>query len=613
MSRSIPWRRSCPDIVKRRIDNALEARFYILRESGPTGFLVKQEDEEKKYKVYLGDPNSCTCTSFIKDKELCIHILWILLRKFRLGKENSLLFQQALVEREINEIIQGVHIHRRSSTKKEELVQFEEKGKLPAKSIDNDDVCPICQEEIKNCKEPLTHCKYGCGNNIHIKCMKVWAQHRKTNGDNIIKCPLCRSDFGSYQDIIQEFHKLSTRSRKNIETSDAHIGATCHNCRISPIQGKCFRCVVCLDYHLCQECFLKQIHMQHSFQFRKNTNQRWRPASRYRNKISQNGDHNDGDQDFLLNLNRGEDRGGTSIIFSDVAPLEVLTTDSREVTERLQCQMCCSTFRVSDSVRHLACRHTLHKNCIDDWVSRGNSLCPLDGQPLFTSAVFDLRPMQVAGKSRAADGNGELQLSIQGINSLNTPLTKNIGVISKPTRRRSRNISTSGADEFVGSVNELAINGLSSRRSSNTTDQEIDLGPKVQTTPSTLGDYNSSTSNTQLTTTRYSHFGNGLPPVHPKTAQRNRPSSIGQRRNLNTAKSESAASKQSNEDLTLGIYGTTSSSKDLVKQKRAHSNPIKKRLSGGAMGSISSSEPNLVALTDVFRVSSISHSNYQER
>ena len=67
------------------------------------------------------------------------------------------------MEREINEIIQGVHIHRRSSTKREELVQFEEKGKLPAKSIDNDDVCPICQEEIKNCKEPLTHCKYAFG------------------------------------------------------------------------------------------------------------------------------------------------------------------------------------------------------------------------------------------------------------------------------------------------------------------------------------------------------------------------------------------------------------------------------------------------------------------
>ena len=39
--------------MKIRIENALEARFYILRESGPTGFLVKQEDEEKKYKVHL--------------------------------------------------------------------------------------------------------------------------------------------------------------------------------------------------------------------------------------------------------------------------------------------------------------------------------------------------------------------------------------------------------------------------------------------------------------------------------------------------------------------------------------------------------------------------------
>ena len=53
MARSVSWRRICPDQVNRRIEQALEARFYILRETGPTGFLVKEDEHDKKLKVPL--------------------------------------------------------------------------------------------------------------------------------------------------------------------------------------------------------------------------------------------------------------------------------------------------------------------------------------------------------------------------------------------------------------------------------------------------------------------------------------------------------------------------------------------------------------------------------
>ena len=51
MSRQVPWRRSCPDVVSRRIEQANQARIYLLRETGPTGFLVKEDGVEKKFKV----------------------------------------------------------------------------------------------------------------------------------------------------------------------------------------------------------------------------------------------------------------------------------------------------------------------------------------------------------------------------------------------------------------------------------------------------------------------------------------------------------------------------------------------------------------------------------
>ena len=41
--------------------------------------------------------------------------------------------------------------------------------------------------------------RYGCGNSVHIKCMKIWAEHQKSSGETIIKCPLCRVDFGPFE------------------------------------------------------------------------------------------------------------------------------------------------------------------------------------------------------------------------------------------------------------------------------------------------------------------------------------------------------------------------------------------------------------------------------
>ena len=45
--------------------------------------------------------------------------------------------------------------------------------------------------------------RQGCGNNIHIKCMKVWAEHQKSQGAQLIKCPMCREDFGPFS-LLQQ-------------------------------------------------------------------------------------------------------------------------------------------------------------------------------------------------------------------------------------------------------------------------------------------------------------------------------------------------------------------------------------------------------------------------
>lgn len=56
MSRSVPWRRKCPEKVSSRIDRASRARIYLLRATGPTGFLLTAEGDDKKFKVTIRLP-----------------------------------------------------------------------------------------------------------------------------------------------------------------------------------------------------------------------------------------------------------------------------------------------------------------------------------------------------------------------------------------------------------------------------------------------------------------------------------------------------------------------------------------------------------------------------
>jgi hypothetical protein len=113
--------------------------------------------------------------------------------------------------------------------------------------------------------DALTFCKFSCGNNVHAKCMKVWAEHRKSNGDKIT-CPVpppplccvlivqfCREDWGplALDDISKEIKNIRRPrhppppSRLLIATATRHLGATCRSCRIAPIDGPRTRCLVC--------------------------------------------------------------------------------------------------------------------------------------------------------------------------------------------------------------------------------------------------------------------------------------------------------------------------------------------------------------------------------
>ncbi len=121
----------------------------------------------------------------------------VLLKRFRVPRENPVSFQLGLVEREINEVLQG-YLRWQKPTESGQSNQSSG-SHATQKEVGPDDVCPICQDELLGRRQPLTYCKFGCGKSVHIKCMKIWAEHQRTNGEKTIRCPLCREDFGPLQ------------------------------------------------------------------------------------------------------------------------------------------------------------------------------------------------------------------------------------------------------------------------------------------------------------------------------------------------------------------------------------------------------------------------------
>ncbi|MCI4375908.1 hypothetical protein PGIGA_G00114880 [Pangasianodon gigas] len=400
MLRKRVWRKAASDAVSWHQDESLNTTMFILKEFGPTGFLLKEDREPKNYKVFLGDPHTCTCGTFQKEKDLCKHICWVLMRKFKLPRDHEYSFQPGLVERQILEVLQ--HPYRTDSVPSApaQLCSSEEDdGTIRQKGIRDDDICPICQEELLRKRLPVVHCRFGCGNNVHISCMKVWADHQsRSETDGMVKCPLCRENFSTLKMLLEQVKnagQLCTSSER--ERLEKHLGIPCNNCRICPVVGKCFKCTVCSYYHLCEDCFKRSCHPQHSFAVRMKRNQSWQLMMESKKSLTDN-------QEMYTNTETG--------LMSDLVPEHVLRMfpviqvhqSSRLLEMGIQCRLCLQSFHVGQQVKTLPCRHKFHSGCIKTWL-RQSICCPVDWHVIYNPVTWsgnDIKAISTAPPTNSA-------------------------------------------------------------------------------------------------------------------------------------------------------------------------------------------------------------------
>lgn len=289
-TREKPYRGKAPVVFFQTVQTALQSTFFLVHESGLTSFVLKDETG-KVIKVSLGGTHSCTCGG--GKTEHCIHTLYILLKIFRVLPDNPIIWQLSFIDSEINWLIRNrVNPHVEAKPKKE-------RNSSRAQKVDRIDLseefgCPICQEDLKD-PDTLIYCKEGCGHNFHVKCMKVWAEHKASQKDPIT-CPLCRCDWGN--GVMNEINKLLRKAKKKPQL---HSNATCIGCGAIPIVGTKYHCVMCPNFDFCSRCY-KTYHKEHPFIMKTGPNSAWEAAVRVNSEAFAGRDFGPEDYEMLQQL-----------------------------------------------------------------------------------------------------------------------------------------------------------------------------------------------------------------------------------------------------------------------------------------------------------------------
>ncbi|KAJ3385395.1 E3 ubiquitin-protein ligase Zswim2 [Lobulomyces angularis] len=410
------YRLVCPDAVKKRIEDALTQKFLIVQTMGPMAFLLKphtqiDETETKEqiqgihcesnklkkknpnlFRICLGSLQSCSCSTFMNERELCVHILWVMLKVYRVDRSDEKLFQLSLVEREITELISQRNKSKLKSANKQSEVQLKncstEDG-VVRRDIEEGDVCPICQDDLIG-EQPTIYCKKSCGNNMHSKCLKVLMEHQvRTLGENLVKCPLCRKDFGTCEEINQLIAESQpTRSKqillKKKLNLKKHFGFKCMNCEINPIVGKCHKCLICPSTYLCEICFMQGHHSEHSFEHRLEKHSSWEPSIRVVDTVFpqamldqlQGRELTDLDYEKLLLLDQKSTQGNIPLHVINSFPTEKI----KDPRKREECTICAVKYVFGSLTRKIPCGHSFHQSCIDRWLLQTRSNCPTCGE-----------------------------------------------------------------------------------------------------------------------------------------------------------------------------------------------------------------------------------------
>jgi len=277
-----------PEGFDEAAQEALASTYLLLQKLGPSCFLLLDPNGDKqKYKVTLGSPHVCSCSRSGNGKIACVHILFVILKILGVPPNIPLTWRLKVNDQEVIDLLlyqekerdereRKAAYAKKAADRRESFMRRKQVGMesatspdaQPAREVDENDVCPICHDPLLidgNKKKNNAWCQSGCGQSFHVSCMHHWVEHRSTTlGEKQITCPMCRIEWTK-----EQVSALKNANNKQHRQKPPHQGTICKKCRMIPIRGKLFFCVLCdkTPITFCEECYAHgdRGHQQHPF------------------------------------------------------------------------------------------------------------------------------------------------------------------------------------------------------------------------------------------------------------------------------------------------------------------------------------------------------------
>ena len=233
--------------------------------------------------------------------------------------------------------------------------------------------------------------------------MKVLMEHHtKSLGLDILKCPLCRKDFGSIDELKKVFCDHPITTHKNTQKRHhTHYGTQCASCQATPIRHILHCCTVCSDIQLCDECFKRGEHSEHTFTFQtirkglKQPSERVVPTLLPPNLVTalQSRDLTNDDYEILLNLDKPQPQGTLPLHIINSFPLIKICGPGDRKHVGLDgdggCGICMAKVGYGEIIRQIPCGHGFHQPCIDRWLLHQRTVCPKCGLAAYSNLGSD--------------------------------------------------------------------------------------------------------------------------------------------------------------------------------------------------------------------------------
>ena len=137
------------------------------------------------YNVTISNEPSCTCPDYTQRHNRCKHIYFILLRVMKItDPDKDKYSDDDLTNMFLNipEITKALCVDGKIRDK------YIASSSKKSVTIKNDDLCPMCLDDIENGDE-YDYCKNGCGKCIHKICFESWCKNHP------VACLICKAQW----------------------------------------------------------------------------------------------------------------------------------------------------------------------------------------------------------------------------------------------------------------------------------------------------------------------------------------------------------------------------------------------------------------------------------